>query len=611
MNPSEASFLEQVLVAHDASGERLAARLRVGAAFVAVAVTMIGWTTNTSSSNAVLATSVGVYSCCALVWWYWLTQRRVYAAWMCYVSVALDLTFGYSIAVACLYNHAGVYEVYRSPPLWLVLAAANSLTALRGDPRVCWFSCGLTCLYGLLLFGWIYLRVDVDWVGHSSYVGEGLNLFEACMAQLFAAAPALVAVRVSQRASKLAIDAARRERMGEDERAQLEWRLKVADRMVTVGTMAAGIAHEVNNPLTYVLHNLDSAMRRVLKDPGLGDLRVLLDRAHAGTQRVHGIVAALRTFSRIEEGPRHPVDLRSTIDAALTMASSELKHRARVDIEQREPVMVLGSEAKLGQVFLNLIVNAAQSIAEPDPHKHRIRIYIGREGERAVVEISDTGAGIAPELRARIFDPFFTTKPVGTGTGLGLSICHSIVSELSGSIDVASVLGEGTTFRVMLPWTDDAVERTSTVRPVAQARQEGRVLVIDDDRMVSEAVELMLSEEHDIVLAPGAQEALAMIRAGQNFDAILCDLMMPGMSGIELFLELESTQPDLAERMLFATGGAFTRGAQSFVQRMGERVISKPFRSDELRSKVSKVVSRSLALPAGAHLHVRDGSAHQ
>jgi signal transduction histidine kinase/CheY-like chemotaxis protein len=608
MSPSEESFLDQVLGAHDASGERLAARLRVGAALVAVVATVLSWPTNTAGSNAVLGTGVGLFTGYALFWWFWLGRRQGHAPWRSYLSVAIDVSFSYSIALACLYNHAGVYEVYRSPPLWLVLAAANSLTALRGDSRVCWFSCALTCLYGVGLFGWINWMMDVQWVEHSSYVGPGLNLVEAAMAQLFAAAPALVGVRVSQRASKLAVDAARREREGEDERARLEWRLKVADRMVTVGTMAAGIAHEVNNPLTYVLHNLDSATRRVLMEPQLADLRVCLERAHFGTQRVHAIVAALRTFSRIDDGPRHPIDVRSTIDAALTVASSELKHRARVDIDQRESVVVLGSEAKLGQVFLNLIINAAQSIAEPDPQRHRVRICIRREGDRAVVEVSDTGSGIAPELRGRIFDPFFTTKPVGTGTGLGLSICHSIVSELGGTIDVQSEHGKGSVFRVTLPWSDDNVERTSTVRPVAQVRQEGRVLVIDDDRMVSEAVELMLAEEHAVVLAPGAAEALSMIRGGQDFDAIVCDLMMPGMNGIELFQELEKERPGLSERMLFATGGAFTRSAQSFVQRMGERVVSKPLRSDELRRKVGKLVARSHS-PTPAPLRARDGSA--
>jgi CheY-like chemotaxis protein len=137
------------------------------------------------------------------------------------------------------------------------------------------------------------------------------------------------------------------------------------------------------------------------------------------------------------------------------------------------------------------------------------------------------------------------------------------------------------------------------------------VLVVDDDRLVSEAVELMLCEEHEVVLVEDAAEALARIRAGDSYDAIVCDLMMPGMSGIELFYELEAERPVLAQRMLFATGGAFTRPAQSFVERMGARVLCKPFRSDELRAKVSKLVAGALLRPGSARADARDGSAHQ
>lgn len=625
MSSSEATFLKQVLRAHDASGELLAARLRVLAAVAAVLLMVAGANTNTPGSNLVLASSVAVYLTFAVVWSAWFSGRvkphdsppeshgagaQAYASWMSYLSVTIDLTFCHSLSIACLYNHSGVYEMYRNPALWLVVAAANALTALRGNPRVCWFSAGLTVVYGSALLGFVSRTTPVSWVTDATYLGEGLNLFEVFQAQLFAVVPALIASTISHRASKLAIDAAQRERVREDERAQLEWRLKVADRMVTVGTMAAGVAHEVNNPLTYVMHNLEAASRRVASEQDLTDLRLYLERASSGTQRVHQIVAALRTFSRIDEGPRQPVDVRSTIDAALTMASSELKHRAKVDVEQPEQVLVLGNEAKLGQVFLNLIVNAAQALPEPDPRTQRIRISVRREAGRAVIEVTDTGTGIAAEHRSRIFDPFFTTKPVGTGTGLGLSICHSIVTELSGTIDVDSELGKGTTFRVSLPATDDPLPRSSSIQPVAP-HHVGRVLVVDDDHLVSETVELMLAEDHDIVLAHGAEDALRMIRQGELFDAIVCDLMMPGMTGIELYFELQSLSPSLAHRMLFATGGAFTPGAQGFVQRMGSRVISKPFRSDELRGKVHKLVASSLAIPQSTHLHVRDGSAHQ
>jgi CheY-like chemotaxis protein len=291
------------------------------------------------------------------------------------------------------------------------------------------------------------------------------------------------------------------------------------------------------------------------------------------------------------------------------MASSEVKHKARVEIEQHEPILVLGNEARLGQVFLNLIVNAAQAIAEPDPNRHRIGIRVTRDGERALIEVSDTGVGIPEEHRSRIFDPFFTTKPVGTGTGLGLSICHSIVSELSGSIGVRSTVGAGTTFSVSLPLSEQPLLRTSSIRPAAP-NHAGRVLVIDDDRLVSEAVKLMLSEDHEVVLAQSASAALARIRAGETYDAIVCDLMMPGMSGIELYYELEAERPVLAQRMLFATGGAFTRPSQSFVERMGSRVLPKPFHSDELRAKVYKLVARA-RYAESAHVDARDGSAHK
>ena len=610
MSSSEATFLKQVLRAHDASGELLAARLRVLAAVAAVLFVVAGAGSKTPTSNLVLASSVVAYLTFAVIWSTWSAGTRPYATWMSYLSVAIDLTFCYSLSVACLYNHSGAYQVYRSPGLWLVLAAANALTALRGNPRVCWFSAALTLLYGTALLLLVNASAQVSWVADGSYLGEGLNLFEVLQGLLLAVVPALIASTISHRTSTLAVDAAQRERAREDERAKLEWRLKVADRMVTVGAMAAGVAHEVNNPLTYVMHNLEAASRRVARESDLTDLRLYLERASLGTQRVHQIVAALRTFSRIDEGPRQPVDVRTTIDAALTMASAELKHRAKVDVEQPEQVLVLGNEAKLGQVFLNLIVNAAHALPEPDPRTQRIRISVRREAGRAVIEVTDTGTGIAPEHRSRIFDPFFTTKPVGTGTGLGLSICHSIVTELAGTIDVESELGKGTTFRVSLPATDEPLRRSSSIQPVAPLHV-GRVLVVDDDRLVSETVELMLAEDHDIVLARGAEDALRMIRQGEQFDAIVCDLMMPGMTGIELYFELQSESPVLAHRMLFATGGAFTPGAQGFVQRMGSRVISKPFRSDELRGKVHKLVASSLAVPASAHLHARDGSAHQ
>ncbi len=610
MSSSDDAFLGRVLRADNASGELIAARWRAVAAVAALLLVFFVRSSNTAAANLVLGICSALYLAFALGWLRWRARAQHFAPWISYASAAIDLTLCHAIAVSCLFNYSGAYEIYRSPLLWLALAAANGLSALRGNPRVSWFCLALTLVYGLLLFVIVQHTGQITWVEYATYVGPGLNAFEVFLAHLFVVLPALLAARSAQRAADLALETARSQRARETERAELEWRLKVADRMVTMGTMAAGVAHEVNNPLTYVLHHLDVAERRMADRRELQDLRGHVVNARTGAERVYTIVSALRTFSRIDEGPKQPVDVRSTLEAALTMASSEVKHRARVEVQQDEPILVMGNEAKLGQVLLNLIVNAAQAIPDADPQRQRIAIRVRREGERALIEVSDTGVGISEEHLARIFDPFFTTKPVGTGTGLGLSICHSIVSELEGSISVRSALGEGTTFVVSLPLGEQPALRTSSVQPAALGRV-GRVLVIDDDRLVAEAVELMLSEEHEVRVVDSASAALAHIRAGESYDAILCDLMMPGMTGIELYFELEAERPALAQRVLFATGGAFTRPAQSFVERMGARVLDKPFRSDELRAKVHKLVARSRSLPDSTPADARDRSANE
>jgi len=316
-------------------------------------------------------------------------------------------------------------------------------------------------------------------------------------------------------------------------------------------------------------------------------------------------VAALRTFSRVDEGPLVPVDLQKTIAAALTMASSELRHRARIDNDVGRGLMVMGSEAKLGQVFLNLIVNAAQAIGAGDPERNVVGIHGEQRDDKVLVEVTDTGCGIPAEHVSRIFDPFFTTKPVGTGTGLGLSICHAIVLELGGRIELESTVGVGTTFRV---WLDAAGQRQPSRSSAAppEIPERGRVLIVDDDWRVAQSLALILGDEHDVSICTAASEVLAQVAEGARYDALICDLMMPGMTGIELFYELEVAAPELARHMLFATGGAFTAAAQSFVEKMQSRVVAKPFRSDQLRRTVARTVhhARSLRTAGGGQLRL-------
>jgi PAS domain S-box-containing protein len=248
------------------------------------------------------------------------------------------------------------------------------------------------------------------------------------------------------------------------ERKQLREKLHAADRMASLGTLAAGVAHEINNPLSFMLSNMrfigeELRALAVEGDGSLGErlreVQEALEETLSGGDRVRDIVKDLKMFSRRDEGHRGPVNLHAVLDLCASIARGQLRHRARLVKSYGELPPIHGSESRLGQLFLNLIVNAAQAIPEDgDERAHEVRITTLREGEEwVVVEVKDTGVGIAQEHLKRLFEPFFTTKPVGVGTGLGLSICHGIVLAMGGRMTVESEVGRGTTFRVALPLT--------------------------------------------------------------------------------------------------------------------------------------------------------------
>ncbi|HEX9052742.1 MAG TPA: PAS domain S-box protein, partial [Anaeromyxobacter sp.] len=238
------------------------------------------------------------------------------------------------------------------------------------------------------------------------------------------------------------------------EQKRLQAQLLLADRMASIGTLAAGVAHEINNPLAFILSNLDFAtgeLRRAGADPEV--LRALED-ARDGGARVREIVRDLKTFSRPVDEVREALDVRAILQTAVGLASNEIRHRAQLVVEPGDVPRVAASGYRLAQVLVNLLINAAQAIPEGRAAENVVRVSTSTAPDgRAVVEVSDTGVGIAPEILPRIFDPFFTTKAAGVGTGLGLSICHGIVTQLGGEISVESTPGRGSTFRVALPPT--------------------------------------------------------------------------------------------------------------------------------------------------------------
>jgi PAS domain S-box-containing protein len=366
-----------------------------------------------------------------------------------------------------------------------------------------------------------------------------------------------------------------------------------SDRMVAVGTLAAGVAHEINNPLAYVTANLDMILEEVAVlsgGPSAGRMKELGEmaaEARQGAERVQKIVRGLKTFSRADEERPTVLDVRSVLELAINMAFNEIRHRARLVKDYGVIPLVEADEARLGQVFINLLVNAAQAIPPGDVAANEVRVMTSTDSAgRAVVEVRDTGPGIPQAVVGRIFDPFFTTKPIGVGTGLGLSICHNIITGMGGEIVVTSELGRGTTFRVTLPPSAGALAVSPAPAPESPTTSpRAKVLIVDDERLVGDALARVL-RGHDVTAVTRAQEALDLLATGKHFDVVFSDLMMPEMSGMDLYEELARKYPQIAERVVFLTGGAFTPEAKAFLDRVSNQRFEKPFDSKTVRALV-------------------------
>jgi CheY-like chemotaxis protein len=258
---------------------------------------------------------------------------------------------------------------------------------------------------------------------------------------------------------------------------------------------------------------------------------------------------------------------------------------------------VVADDGRLTQVFINLLVNAAHAIPEGRSDENRITVRTRTdEAGRAVIEVADTGKGMPPEVQARVFDPFFTTKDVGEGTGLGLSICHGIVSGLGGQISIDSTLGQGTVVRVVLPPKvhDEVVAPAAPEsEPVSSGngKRRHRVMLIDDEPQVARGMQRLLRGDHDVTVSLCARDALALIVQGARYDAIVTDVMMPNMTGIELIEELQRIAPDQARRVILLSGGVFTSQTRERLEQLGAPQLEKPVTAQALRDRVLQIVT--------------------
>jgi PAS domain S-box-containing protein len=395
------------------------------------------------------------------------------------------------------------------------------------------------------------------------------------------------------------------------DRKRMENQLIFAGRMAAVGTLAAGVAHEINNPLSVVAGNLlilkqdfESVVRALGALPSTervvaaasSSFREAVADAEEATERVRLLTRDLRVFSHPDEVKREAVDVHNVLESAIRMARNELRPRATVVRRFGDVPKVQANEARLGQVFLNLLVNAAHAIPEGHREDQTITLVTGRQDEMVVVDVIDTGVGIPPEVLPRIFDIFFTTKPVGIGTGMGLAICHRILTSLGGRIEVQSRVGEGTRFRVLLQRARSGatlelpVEASKIAGPARE--RTASLLVVEDEPALGRVLPRLLSPHRVTVVERGA-EALARILAGERFDVILCDIMMPEMTGMEFHRELSRVRPEIAARVVFMSGGVFTPGVRSFLDEIPNRRIDKPLDIDALRRLIGEALPDS------------------
>lgn len=411
--------------------------------------------------------------------------------------------------------------------------------------------------------------------------------------------------------------------------------LSIAHRAVALGTLSAGIAHEINNPLSWMMTNLQMAQDE-LRRGSMGGRRTpeqegllhTLDDALQGGRRVMAIVRDLKTMSR-EGNDQGVADVHAALDLACRIASRQIEARARLVRDYGHVPAVHGSAGRLGQVFLNLLTNAVQAVPEGQRDAHRITLRTRRRRDLVEVIVRDTGKGIPAHVLPHIFDPFYTTKTKDDGTGLGLSITRSVIDGMGGTIDVESREGEGATFTLRLP----VAERVEQPGPAARAefrerraaagsmsasssgarsvsvgapeRPVGpsiaaavptvgptdpkvRVLIVDDEPLLGKSLRRALNE-HDVTFTEDPARAIELC-SQTDYDAIVCDLMMPTISGEGVYEHLREHAPELAARMIFMTGGAFTAGAQRFLESITNPVLTKPFTPNDLRAAVRRML---------------------
>lgn len=386
------------------------------------------------------------------------------------------------------------------------------------------------------------------------------------------------------------------------------------ERLIAVGQLAAGVAHEINNPAAFVLTNLsvlrstldtlEEAAQRLRDQVGDRDndavtalarqARELTRDNIAGVERIVSIVRDLRNFARHDGERPESLDLDAVIQDACKLVRAEVTYRASMVVDSEAAVRVHGDRTKLAQVFTNLLLNAAQAIPEGDAASNTVEITTSVQGDWARVLVRDSGVGMTEEAQARMFEPFFTTKPRDRGTGLGLAISADIVRHHGGELRLVHTAGSGTTFEVMLP-LDRAVgpHVDAPLRRAVTMSTSARVLIVDDEPMLLTAYRRWLERIYQLDTDASGRDAIARLERDSDYDAVLCDIMMPDVDGVAVHDWVAIHRPQLLDRLIFCTGGAFTARGLTFSEQLGDRVLQKPVGLAQLRDAIERVRPRA------------------
>ena len=366
-----------------------------------------------------------------------------------------------------------------------------------------------------------------------------------------------------------------------------QFQVMEASRLVSVGEMAAGIAHEINNPLAAVMGFSQLVLRREVDEMVRKDLNKILAEA----KRASKIIANLQSFARRYKPRKEYISVADIVQKILDFRSYELQVNNIEIITRFDPQTpyILGDEHQLEQVFLNIVTNAEQFMASANG-EGTLTVTIESADEKVLITFSDDGPGILKDDLPKIFDPFFTTKEVGSGTGLGLSICYGMVHEHDGTITVESTYGEGATITIELPLPDLPAPSPANIEsPIATLPMEKmRILVVDDEPLIAECLSRALGDEGHLVELAKTGSELIENRNLTRYDIIILDVKMPGLDGIELFERIKQLPDDVSSRVLFITGDTSNPATREFIASTGNPMLAKPFTLDGLVSSVCR-----------------------